>query len=348
MTLLTVAGGIGMFSFSLCLSFFMVFLCFNFFFLLTRNISFFKEIKENNIAVSILSGSFIISISIIICISGELIVAFMNNQIPNLPDILLLEKISRAILMLTISLFLAFLIIWFTMKSFALITSGIDDMKEILKNNLSVAVSLATMILTVTVMITNAIENINLAFIPIEKQNAYGIQQTFINMNLFLFGAFELLLMLISGLLLFYVGLKVINLMLKGLNKFSDLKEDNLALSVLFCSLTISLFVVVSYNVMERVDVFSLLLHQSQNSGEIVCRILFSSIYYFSFSVFIYLLIIYLFLKLFLILIKRNDNTYAFSNKNLATAVLISVFIISISFIMRSGIKSLLDTLKFF
>ncbi len=330
--LLNILSGVVFFITSLILSVVVILICFNFFKLLTRNINLYKAMRENNVAIALLFSAFVISIFMIFCCAIEPIFQFI---LTDKLDISVLEKIIRASLMLSTSFLIAFLVNWFIMKTFSLLSNNMNEMQELRDNNIPLSVVLVSMILTITASVAGAVNNINMAYVHIPNIAEYGTEQPFISMDLFLFGGFELLITLFSCIMLFIVGFKAITFIIKTINNISDIKSDKLSTAILFCSVTISLFVVVNYNTIIHFDLAPILDNSFTLDAKMFIKTAISTLYYPVGSVVLYLVIVVGTLKIGLSILQKKVPEYTLQEKSLAITLLIIVFVISISIIAR-------------
>jgi len=126
---------------------------------LTKNINEISELKKNNIAVAILSSSFILSIMILVkstLIPANDILGFTLGATDNGYDDILFA-ILRIVLLLLLSSTIGFIVIWLSMKCFFLLTKGIDELKEIKANNIAIALIVATLVISASLLIEHSI-----------------------------------------------------------------------------------------------------------------------------------------------------------------------------------------------
>lgn len=130
--------------------------------ILTKNINEIVELKKNNISVAILSSSFILSIMILVnaaLIPANDILGFTLGKVDNGYDDIIFA-ILRIVLFLLLSAIIGFIIIWFAMKVFFLLTKGIDELKEIKANNIAVAIIVAVLVISASLLIEHSITSI--------------------------------------------------------------------------------------------------------------------------------------------------------------------------------------------
>ncbi len=162
MDLLVVLSGISTLLLSLILGIFILFIGFKVFSGLSKNINEENEIKNNNIAVAILSGSFIFAMGIMMRSSVDpLIHSIFRAIFYNESGISgVLGHLSIALLQFIASLFISIISLWFGVKGFTWLTKNINEFEEIQKNNIAVAILMASIIITLALFLQNGLEKL--------------------------------------------------------------------------------------------------------------------------------------------------------------------------------------------
>ncbi len=136
---------------------FTIFLFFKLFNALIKNIDDMQELRQNNIAVGILNSALILAISLFISESIQTAMeAFKNNIIVFGSELNSAEKWKTVVIMLchyVMSLVIAFIILWFSIKLFTMLTRNLDEFSEIKKNNQAVAILLAVVIISMSIVL---------------------------------------------------------------------------------------------------------------------------------------------------------------------------------------------------
>ncbi len=134
-----------------------IYLFFKIFNVLTRNIDDIAEIKQNNIAVGIINAAVVFAVSLFINESIQTAMeVFKNNIIIFGMNLSGWEKTQTFLIMIAhyaISLLLSFFLLWISIKIFTLLTRKIDEFDEIKKNNFSVGILLAVVVLSMSIII---------------------------------------------------------------------------------------------------------------------------------------------------------------------------------------------------
>lgn len=139
------------FSLSLALSVLCVFFGLGAFDRLTRGIDEMKEIKKGNLAVGIVVGAIIISIALFV--SGP-IVNFAYSIGPQYP----LYAIGASLLKVGMALALAILSIYVSFSVLDSLTRDIEEVAELKKGNVAVALLIASVVLAVSLIASRALE----------------------------------------------------------------------------------------------------------------------------------------------------------------------------------------------
>ncbi|MDA3938739.1 MAG: DUF350 domain-containing protein [Spirochaetia bacterium] len=162
MDLLVVLSGISTLLLSLLLGIFILFIGFKMFSGLSKNINEENEIKNNNIAVAILSGSFIFAMGIMMRSSVDPLIQsifraiFYNNS--GISGIF--GHLSIALLQFIASLFISISSLWLGLKGFTWLSHNINEFEEIQKNNIAVAILMASIIITLALFLQNGLEKL--------------------------------------------------------------------------------------------------------------------------------------------------------------------------------------------
>ncbi len=209
-----------------------LYLSFKFFGILTRNIDLYYQIRRDNLAVAIVAVSFVISISIVLTQAINPFI-YMINSIFFENSISVGAIVVNAIKLLVIFIaimFFAFIIIWFSLKVFSLITPGVDEMKELKDNNVSIAIYIATLVISVSYIITDPVGDILKSFLNVTRIESSGIIISGIDLNRFVHGSIQLLIALLGSIVVISVSFFILRLMTNNYRDLSELKFNNIAL----------------------------------------------------------------------------------------------------------------------
>ena len=156
--LISITYNIGMALFGLIVSLFFalgsVYIGIKMFDRFTTNIDEWEEIKKGNVAVGILLAAVIISIGTVIQTG---VVALTNSLNVSLSMTQLIVNVLIALFNLLIALFAAILSIYIAIRVLDKITVDIDEMKELKKKNVAVAIIMAGVLITVSFVISSGV-----------------------------------------------------------------------------------------------------------------------------------------------------------------------------------------------
>jgi len=134
--------------------------------ILTKNIDETKELKVNNIAISIQISSFIFSIMLIV--KASLYPAFDALQKILSRDIsagLIFLTSLKIILIFVLSAIIAFAVLWLVMKSFMFINKNLDEMNEIKNKNTAVAIAVSILLVSASLLVQHGIVTLLSSFV---------------------------------------------------------------------------------------------------------------------------------------------------------------------------------------
>lgn len=162
MNMLVILSGISTLLLSLILGIFILLIGFKMFSGLSKSINEENEIQNNNIAVAILSGSFIFAMGLMMRTSIDPLIQsifraiFYNNSgISGL-----LGHLSIALLQFMASLFISIISLWLGVKGFTWLTHNINEFEEIKNNNIAVSILMASIIITLALFLQNGLEKL--------------------------------------------------------------------------------------------------------------------------------------------------------------------------------------------
>lgn len=122
----------------------------------TYNLDEWKEMKKGNAAVGIFFGSIILSIAIIVE-SG--VSALTKAIVPGMDFTVLLIAFTLGLLNLLISIAASIISIYVAIRVLDWITTDIDEMAELRKGNVAIAIIMATVLIAVSFVIRGAVSS---------------------------------------------------------------------------------------------------------------------------------------------------------------------------------------------
>lgn len=161
MDMLLIASGIATLLFSLIIGVFALYLGFKFFTFLTRDIDEEAEIKENNIAVAVLAGSFIFSIGNVLKTTVDPMIHTLFNILSSeFGPALILQNIGVMLLQFGIALVVGTLVLWLGIRIFMNLNHNVREFTEIRKNNIAVSIITASIVITLSLFIAGGLEKL--------------------------------------------------------------------------------------------------------------------------------------------------------------------------------------------
>lgn len=134
---------------------------------LTKNIDELKELKENNVAIAIILGAILLSVAIVIKKASFPMVSSLQTVMERgISFGGIIEFLGISLIALLISIAISVIAVWLAIQTFVRLTRGIDEWYEIKKNNVSIAIILAALILIVGILMGQAIEGLLASIIP--------------------------------------------------------------------------------------------------------------------------------------------------------------------------------------
>lgn len=142
-------------------------LAFTVFSKLTRDLDEIEEVKKNNIAVSVTLGSIIISVGLVVKKAAFPAVATLQTVIDRGVSFFgIIQILGISLISALISIAVSLAGIWLAVKVFTGLTRNVDELTEIRKNNMAVAIIIGAIILLLGMFISQGIENIFGSIIP--------------------------------------------------------------------------------------------------------------------------------------------------------------------------------------
>jgi uncharacterized membrane protein YjfL (UPF0719 family) len=322
------------------------FISFKVFNILTKDIDEIQEIKKNNIAIAILVSSFIFGIMLLVKIVIVPTTDSIKNIIYSNEITLSLVGISllRIIFLYLISAIFSFVILWFSLKLFMMLTTRMDEMSQIKDNNTSIALVISVLIISITLILIHPFSKLIDGFVapPIISEN---LKQPFINFPVFINGLIELIIALIAAIFIFFLSLRVINLFLKkNINEYEELKKNNFAVAIMVSSFIFAMMLLIKTAVEPAYNAFE----NAFDNGVIMQALLFSIgqiILFFILSALFSFIILWFAMKAFMIFTRTIDEITEIKNKNIAISIVIAILILSAALLVEHGLSILLNSL---
>ena len=313
---------------------------------LTKDIDETKELKNNNIAVSILVSSFLFCIMLLIKASiGPSMETLGFAMIPvNISLKTVGFAILRIIIMFLISAIFAFIFLWVSVIVFMLLTSKINEMQEIKKNNIAVSIIVAVLMLSLAIIILNPLKTLLKGFVsaPIISDT---LKEPLINFKTVFLGLLELGISIIAAIFIFFYGFKIYDFLTKEIDEVSELKSNNIAVSIQISAFIFSIMILVKAALVPSFDTLERVVYQSIEA-KLVIIALFKIIIFFILAAFFAFIILWLVMKGFMFINKDINEMQEIKNKNIAIAIAIAILLISASLLLQQGLTAFLSGLS--
>ncbi len=152
---------------SLFLGFLTVWFAFKRFARLTREIDEMGALKENNVAAGILLGSTILSVGLVVRQAASPAISSLQTIIhKGLTFLGALKVIGIALASIVVVLIVALAAIWTAVRLFLKLTKDIDELAEIRRNNVAVAIVLGAVIIVIGIFLGQGIQSLLATLIP--------------------------------------------------------------------------------------------------------------------------------------------------------------------------------------
>ena len=154
-------------------------------------------------------------------------------------DILLTSiwGVVLAILQLLVSLSLATATVYLGIRFFDKSTKKIDEIKEIKKGNVAVAILLATVVMSIAFVVQVGVENLTALVSPDQTVNVMMVAM--------MVGVFQLLIGLAAAVFAINLAIKVLNMVTVNIDEMKELKKGNIAVAILMSGILLSISFVI-------------------------------------------------------------------------------------------------------
>jgi uncharacterized membrane protein YjfL (UPF0719 family) len=312
---------------------------------LTKDINETEELKNNNIAVSILVSSFLFCIMLLIKESigpsMETLSFTMISVNISLNNVGL--AVLRILLMFLISAVFAFIFLWVSMIVFMLLTSKINEIQEIRKNNIAVSIIVGVLMLSLALIILNPLKTLLKGFVtgPII---AGGMKEPLIQAKTVILGLIQLGISIVAAICIFFYGFKLYDLLTRDINEVTELKSNNIAVSIQISAFIFSIMILVKAALVPSFDTLTRVIYQGVSAQLLLLSILKIVIFFILAAIFAFF-ILWLVMKGFMFINKNIDEMKEIKNNNIAVAIAIAVLLISASLLLQQGLTAFLSGL---
>ncbi|MBN1409655.1 MAG: DUF350 domain-containing protein [Spirochaetales bacterium] len=231
------------------IAFFILWLSFLFFTFLTTKIDEMAEIRNNNTAIALLLGTFILSASILILhpistildsfVAGpDVVGTVVSMKFVNLPILI------QGLIELPIAFFGVLLVFIMGFKTISLITRSLDELTELKNNNIAVAVFCSSFIFSIMLLINACLDPSYKVLKNILSAENAGLDVIFLSiLRIVLFFLFSA----IFAFIIIRVAMLFLMLLTTKIREMEEIKKNNLAVALIVAILVISTAVVIQH-----------------------------------------------------------------------------------------------------
>ncbi len=321
------------------------FTSFKAFALATRDIRQNEEIKNNNIAVSILVSSFVFGVMLLIraSIGPSMDTLGFTLSAGNVSLPVLGFAVLRIIIIYLITAISAFIFLWIAIKFFMMLTTQIDEMKEIKNNNIAIAIIIAVLTISLAMIILEPLSTVLKGFVAAPVMTG-ELNEEMINTRIFYQGLIELGISLISAIFIFLYGFKVYDFMTKDIDEVAELKSNNIAIAIQVSAFIFSMMILIKASLLPAYDTLGYVMDQSFTVGLLVVTII-RIVVYFVLAAILAFILLWLAMKWFMMLNKSINEMEEIKNNNIAVAIIIAILLISTALLLHHGLVAFLSGL---
>jgi len=149
----------------------------------------------------------------------------------------LIIGIGIAVAQLAIGLLLAMGSVYLGIRMFDKLTEGIDEMKELQKGNVAVAILLGAIILSIASVVEGGVYGLAQSLIP-------GLTPMELAAAI-LIGVVNLIVGVILAILSIYVAISMLDRITVGIDEFKELKRGNVAIAIIMAAVLLSVSFVI-------------------------------------------------------------------------------------------------------
>jgi len=161
----------------------------------------------------------------------------------------LLIGIGIAVAQLTLGLLLAMGSVYLGIRMFDKLTEGIDEMKELQKGNVAVAILIGAIIFSIANVVEGGVYGLTQSIIP-------GLTPMELSAAL-LIGAVNLVVGVILAILSIYVAISMLDKITIGIDEFKELKRGNVAVAIMMAAVLFAVSFVIRGAVVSMANTLS-------------------------------------------------------------------------------------------
>jgi len=227
---------------SAILAFIILWLAVKFFLILTNDIDEMAEVKKNNLAISILIGTFIISIAYIL---SSPLSTLLNSfvQAPVIGDagtknnFINMSVFSQGLIELGISIVGSIFGFFISFKIFNIFTKNFDESSELKNNNIAIAIVLSAFIFGIMILVKATLA-------PANETLGFALSSSKASLGIILFAVLRIALFFIITIVIAFILIWITMLFFmkitKDIEEMEEIKNNNIAVSLIIAVLIIS------------------------------------------------------------------------------------------------------------
>ncbi len=330
---------------SLVTGFLVFFASMKIFMLLTRKIDETEELKKNNTAAAVVLAAFVLALVLIVNSSVspamDTLKTLFEQESPTAGAVL--TDILRIIAMYAAAMVMAIIVLWLGMSLYTGLTTKIDEMEELKKNNLAVGIVFAVFIFSAGYLTLEPVATILGAFVaPPRGVSAETVEQ-FVNTDILLQGLIELPLAFIGTVIVFLLGVKLSDLLTGTIDELAELKKNNVASAIYTASTLFGLMYLVKEAALKPLyPALNRLIIGRASTEQIVLTVVLIPVFFVVTGV-ITLLLTRLAQGVFMLLTRKVDEMAELKKNNVAIALILAALTISVVILVTHGMNVLAE-----
>jgi uncharacterized membrane protein YjfL (UPF0719 family) len=329
---------------SLITGFIVFFVSLKIFMLLTRKLDETEELKKNNLAVAVVLSAFVLALVLIVNSSVSPAMDTLRNLFEKEAPAagVVLTSVLRILAMYGAAMVMAIVVLWLAMSLYTGLTTKIDEMAELKNNNLAVGIVFGVFIFSAGWLTLDPMTTILAAFVPPPG----GVRETaeaFINADVLVQGLIELPLAFIGTIVVFFLGVKLSDLMTRHIDELSELKKNNAASALYTASSLFGVMYLVKEAALKPLyPALNRLFGGHAGTEQIVLTLILIPVFFIVTGV-IALLLTRLAQGAFMLLTRNIDEMAELKKNNIAIAFILATLTIAIIILVTHGMNVLAE-----
>jgi uncharacterized membrane protein YjfL (UPF0719 family) len=319
------------------------FLSFKFFTFLTRDIDELAEIKKNNAGIAILISAFVFGIMLLVKAAIGPALDSLDFTASGINTSFIFYSLLRIVLIYFSAAIFSFLVLWLSLRFFMMLTTKIDEMKELKNSNTAIGIVMGVLIICMAIILLNPLSTFLNGFVA-PPSTVQGVKSTLINTSALGQGLIQLIIALFAAIFIFFFGFKIFSLLTKKIDEIEELKGNNLAIAILMAAFIFSMMLIIRAAVDPANSALGEAFKKTATSTDVTKAIIRIVAFFILSGIFAFIML-WLAMKAFMLLTASLDEMAEIKNKNVAVAVIIGILLISSALILQHGLTILLQGL---